>query len=148
MSFDWTRRLQTSDPEYYGWTQWLFVRLFEHSLAYRKESPVNWCPKDQTVLANEQVIEGRCERCGTEVEAKQLEQWFFRITAYADELLDEMALLEDWPEKVLAMQRNWIGRSEGAEILFRVEELDIDIPVFRTPPDTLFGGTFVARAPE
>src|SRR5436190_7027189 len=120
-AIDWDRELSTHEPEYYRWTQWLFLKFFEHGHTYRREAPVKWCPKDQTVLANEQVIEGRCERCGTEVEAKQLEQWFFRITAYADELLDEMALLEDWPEKVLAMQRNWIGRSEGAEILFRVE---------------------------
>src|SRR5439155_1499580 len=116
--------------------------------AFRKEAPVKWCPHDQTVLANEQVIDGRCERCGTIVESKLLRQWFFRNTAYADELLDEMSLLESWPERVLAMQRNWIGRSEGAELLFRVEELDIDIPVFTTRADTLFGATFFALAPE
>jgi leucyl-tRNA synthetase len=147
-AIDWDRELSTHEPEYYRWTQWLFLKFFEHGHTYRKDAPVKWCPKDQTVLANEQVIDGRCERCGTEVEAKQLEQWFFRITAYADVLLDEMALLENWPEKVLAMQRNWIGRSEGAEILFGVDELDIDIPVFTTRPDTLFGGTFLALAPE
>ena len=117
-------------------------------LAYRKEAPVKWCPNDQTVLANEQVIDGRCERCGAEVEARNLEQWFFKITDYADALLDEMALLESWPERVLTMQRNWIGRSEGAEILFRVEELDEDVPVFTTRPDTLFGATFFVLAPE
>ena len=114
-AIDWDRVLATHEPEYYRWTQWLFLRFFERGLAYRKEAPVKWCPNDQTVLANEQVIDGRCERCGAEVEAQNLEQWFFRITAYADALLDEMELLEDWPERVLTMQRNWIGRSEGAE---------------------------------
>src|SRR5437588_157538 len=115
--------------------------------SYRKASPVNWCPNDQTVLANEQVKDGRCERCGFLVESRMLEQWFFRTTAYADHLLDEMKDL-DWPERVLAMQRNWIGRSEGAEILFRVDELDLDIPVFTTRADTLFGATFFVLAPE
>jgi leucyl-tRNA synthetase len=114
---------------------------------YRKAALVNWCPNDQTILANEQVRDGRCERCGAEVEARKLDEWFFRITAYADHLLDEMKDVE-WPERVLAMQRNWIGRSEGAEILFRVDELDIDIPVFTTRPDTLFGATFFVVAPE
>ena len=109
---------------------------------------MKWCPKDQTVLANEQVIDGRCERCGTEVESRNLTQWFFKITEYADALLDETALLESWPEKVLTMQRNWIGRSEGAEVVFRCEELDIDFPVFTTRPDTLFGATYMVLAPE
>jgi hypothetical protein len=104
------------DPAYYRWTQWLFLRFFERDLAYRKESPVNWCPHDQTVLANEQVINGRCERCGTEVEARKMEQWFFRITSYADDLLRDHALI-DWPERTKTIQRNWIGRSEGAELL-------------------------------
>jgi leucyl-tRNA synthetase len=147
-AIDWSREISTHEPEYYRWTQWLFLRFFERGLAYRKEAPVKWCPNDQTVLANEQVIDGRCERCGTLVEAKNLEQWFFRYTTYADELLDEMDLLESWPERVLAMQRNWIGRSEGAEILFRVDELDIDIPVFTTRADTLYGATFFVLAPE
>jgi leucyl-tRNA synthetase len=147
-SIDWDREVSTHEPDYYRWTQWLFLRFFEHGLAYRKEAPVKWCPNDQTVLANEQVIDGRCERCGWEVEAKTLEQWFFRITAYADLLLEEMKLLESWPERVLTMQRNWIGRSEGAEIVFRIEELDIDLPVFTTRPDTLFGATFFVVAPE
>jgi leucyl-tRNA synthetase len=147
-AIDWQRELSTHEPEYYRWTQWLFLKLFEAGLAYRREAFVNWCPNDQTVLANEQVIDGRCERCGFEVEARSLEQWFFRITAYADRLLDEMALLESWPERVLRMQRNWIGRSEGAEIVFRIEEVDIDIPVFTTRPDTLFGATFFVLAPE
>jgi leucyl-tRNA synthetase len=147
-SIDWSRELSTAEPEYYHWTQWLFLKFFEAGLAYRREAFVNWCPHDQTVLANEQVIDGRCERCGHEVEARSLEQWFFRITAYADQLLEEMNLLESWPERVLTMQRNWIGRSEGAEVVFRIEELDIDIPVFTTRPDTLFGATFFVLAPE
>ncbi|MDX6401053.1 MAG: leucyl-tRNA synthetase [Gaiellaceae bacterium] len=146
-AIDWSRELSTHDPEYYRWTQWLFLKFFEAGHTYRKAALVNWCPNDQTVLANEQVKDGRCERCGFEVEARKLEQWFFRITAYADSMLDEMKEL-DWPERVLAMQRNWIGRSEGAEILFRLEELDIDIPVFTTRPDTLFGATFFVLAPE
>ena len=130
-AIDWSRELSTHEPEYYRWTQWLFLKFFEAGHTYRKAALVNWCPNDQTVLANEQVKNGRCERCGFEVEARKLDQWFFRITAYADSLIDEMKEL-DWPERVLAMQRNWIGRSEGAEILFRVDELDIDIPVFTT----------------
>ena len=147
-AIDWDRVLATHTPEYYGWTQWLFLKFYEAGLAYRKEAPVNWCPNDQTVLANEQVIDGRCERCGFEVESRNLEQWFFRITAYADRLLEEMELLESWPERVLTMQRNWIGRSEGAEVIFHIEELDIDLPVFTTRPDTLFGATFFVLAPE
>ncbi len=147
-AIDWDRELSTHEPEYYRWTQWLFLRFYERGLAYRKEAPVKWCPSCQTVLANEQVIDGRCERCGAEVEAKSLEQWFFRITEYADRLLDEMALLESWPEDVLTMQRNWIGRSQGAEVVFRIGELGIDVPVFTTRPDTLFGATFFVLAPE
>jgi leucyl-tRNA synthetase len=147
-AIDWDREVASHEPEYYRWTQWLFLQFMKAGQAFRKEAPVKWCPKDQTVLANEQVIDGRCERCGTEVEAKILEQWFFRYTSYADAMLDEMELLESWPERVLAMQRNWIGRSEGAEILFRVEELDLDIPVFTTRADTLFGATFFVLAPE
>ena len=146
-AIDWSREFSTHQPEYYRWTQWLFLKFFEAGHTYRKAALVNWCPNDQTVLANEQVKNGRCERCGFEVEARKLDQWFFRITAYADSLIDEMKEL-DWPERVLAMQRNWIGRSEGAEILFRVDELDIDIPVFTTRPDTLFGATFFVLAPE
>src|ERR671936_1428870 len=147
-AIDWDREIAVHEPAYYRWTQWLFLQFFKAGQATRKEAPVKWCPKDQTVLANEQVIDGRCERCGTEVEAKMLEQWFFRYTTYADELLDEMELLESWPERVLAMQRTWIGRSEGAEILFRVDELDIDVPVFTTRADTLYGATFFVLAPE
>ncbi len=146
-SIDWTREVSTHEPEYYRWTQWLFLRLYEAGLAYRKAAPVKWCPNDQTVLANEQVIEGRCERCGAEVEARNLEQWLFKITDFADRLLEDMSQL-DWPDRVLTMQRNWIGRSEGAELTFRVEELAEDIPVFTTRPDTLFGATFFVVAPE
>jgi leucyl-tRNA synthetase len=147
-AIDWDRMLATHEPDYYRWTQWLFLQFFERGHVYRKEVPVKWCPNDQTVLANEQVVNGRCERCGAEVEAKNLEQWLFRITAYADRLLDEMELLEDWPERVLTMQRNWIGRSEGAEAVFRVEGTDEELPIFTTRPDTLFGATFFVLAPE
>ncbi len=147
-AIDWEREISTHRPEYYRWTQLLFLKLLERGLAYRKESLQNWCPKDQTVLANEQVVDGRCERCGSEVEKRSLEQWFFRITDYAEALLDEMSLLEQWPERVLTMQRNWIGRSEGAEVIFRVEGTEIDLPVFTTRPDTLFGASFFVMAPE
>jgi leucyl-tRNA synthetase len=145
--FDWDRLLSAHEPEYYRWDQWLFLKLLAAGLAYRKGSPVKWCPVDQVVLANEQVHDGRCEYCGAEVVSKDLEQWFFKTTAYADELLDELDNIE-WPERIKAMQRNWIGRSEGAEILFAVEELDTDISVFTTRPDTLFGATFFVLAPE
>ena len=147
ISIDWTREFGTHEPRYYRWTQWLFNRLFERGLAYRDEAAVNWCPKDQTVLANEQVIDGRCERCGTVVEARNLEQWFFRITEYADRLLEDMRDIS-WPPNVVAMQENWIGRSEGARVVFRCEELGTDYPVFTTRPDTLFGATFFVMAPE
>ena len=147
-AIDWSREVSTAEPEYYRWTQWLFLRFFERGLAYRREAPVKWCPKDQTVLANEQVIDGRCERCGAEVESRNLAQWFFKITDYADALLDETALLESWPEKVLTMQRNWIGRSEGARVTFRVQGSGEELPVFTTRPDTLFGATFFVLAPE
>jgi leucyl-tRNA synthetase len=148
ISIDWTREFGTHEPRYYRWTQWIFLKLFERGLASRHEAPVHWCPKDQTVLANEQVIDGHCERCGTLVELRQLEQWFFRITEYAQRLLDDFELLESWPENVITMQRNWIGRSEGAEVIFRCEDLDLDFPVFTTRPDTLFGATFFVLAPE
>jgi leucyl-tRNA synthetase len=147
ISIDWTREFGTHEPGYYRWTQWIFLRLYERGLAYRKEAAVKWCPNDATVLANEQVIDGRCERCGAEVEARQLEQWFFRITEYADRLLEDMRTIE-WPRHVVTMQENWIGRSEGAEVVFRCEELGIDYPVFTTRPDTLFGATFFVMAPE
>jgi leucyl-tRNA synthetase len=149
ISIDWSRELATHTPEYYRWTQWIFLQLFEKGLAYRTEAPVQWCPKDATVLANEQVVDGRCERCGTEVVQRSLEQWFFRITDYADRLLADFELLESWPEHVITMQRNWIGRSEGAQVVFRCEgEVDLDFPVFTTRPDTLFGATFFVLAPE
>ncbi len=148
MSFDWTRRLHTCDPEYYRWTQWLFLRFFERGLAYRKTAPVNWCPKDATVLANEQVVGGACERCGTPVERRDLTQWFFRITAYAQRLLDDMVQLEDWPERVITMQRNWIGRSEGAQVTFSIAETGDEVEVFTTRPDTLWGVTFFVFAVE
>jgi leucyl-tRNA synthetase len=146
-AIDWTRELSTHDPGYYKWTQWLFLKLYEADLAYRKKAPVKWCPNDQTVIANEQVKDGRCERCGAEVISLDLEQWFFKTTQYADALLDEMEEL-DWPERILAMQRHWIGRSYGAEVAFRCDELETDIPVFTTRPDTLFGATFFVLAPE
>jgi leucyl-tRNA synthetase len=148
ISIDWSRELATHTPEYYRWTQWIFLQLFEKGLAYREEAEVNWCPKDATVLANEQVVDGRCERCGTEVIQKDLEQWFFRITDYADRLLEDFDALESWPEHVITMQRNWIGRSEGAQVVFRCEEVGLDFPVFTTRPDTLFGATFFVLAPE
>jgi len=148
ISIDWSRELGTHEPSYYRWTQWIFLKLFERDLAHRHAAPVQWCPKDQTVLANEQVIDGRCERCGTLVVQRKLEQWFFRITEYAQQLLDDFELLESWPENVVTMQRNWIGRSEGAEVIFRCDELGLDFPVFTTRPDTLFGATFFVVAPE
>jgi leucyl-tRNA synthetase len=148
ISIDWSREIATHTPEYYRWTQWIFLQLFEQGLAYRTEAPVQWCPKDATVLANEQVLDGRCERCGTEVIQRNLEQWFFRITEYADRLLADFDLLESWPEHVVTMQRNWIGRSEGAQVVFRSEEPELDFPVFTTRPDTLFGATFFVLAPE
>jgi leucyl-tRNA synthetase len=147
ISIDWTREFGTHEPRYYRWTQYLFLKLFEQGLAYRKEAAVKWCPKDETVLANEQAIGGVCERCGTPVEVRQLEQWMFKITDYADRLLDDLETIE-WPEHVVAMQQNWIGRSHGAEVVFRCEELGIDYPVFTTRPDTLFGATFFVMAPE
>jgi leucyl-tRNA synthetase len=148
ISFDWSRRLHTSDPDYYKWTQWLFLRLWEKGLAYRKASPVNWCPTDQTVLANEQVIQGRCERCDSLVTKRNLTQWFFRITDYADRLLEDMAQLEGhWPERVLTMQRNWIGRSTGAEVVFDIEGHG-PVTVFTTRPDTLYGATFFVVAAD
>jgi leucyl-tRNA synthetase len=148
ISIDWAREVSSHAPEYYRWTQWIFLQLFDKGLAYRAEAPVQWCPHDATVLANEQVIDGRCERCGTPVESRRLEQWFFRITDYAERLLADFDLLESWPEHVITMQRNWIGRSEGAEVVFRCEEPAIDFPVFTTRPDTLFGATFFVLAPE
>ncbi len=149
VSFDWSRVLHTSDPEYYRWNQWLFQKLHEKGLAYRKASPVNWCPNDQTVLANEQVVDGRCERCGEEVVKKKLTQWYFKITDYADRLLDDLNQLEGfWPQKVIRMQRNWIGRSIGADIDFTIEGHPDTVTVFSTRPDTLHGATFFVVAPD
>ena len=148
-AIDWKREISAHEVDFYRWTQWLFLQFFERGLAYRAAAPVNWCPNDQTVVAHEYVVDGRCDRCGALVEARNLEQWFFKITAYADELLEyELPEWGEWPERTKTIQRNWIGRSEGADILFRIEELDEDIPVFTTRPDTLFGATFFVLAPE
>jgi leucyl-tRNA synthetase len=147
ISFDWRTRLHTSDPEYYRWNQWLFLRFFEKGLAYRRAAAVNWCPNDQTVLANEQVIAGHCERCGARAQRRSLTQWFFKITEYAQRLLDDMdQLTGGWPEDVLTMQRNWIGRSDGAYIDFSIDGRDAPVRVFTTRPDTLFGATFFVVA--
>jgi leucyl-tRNA synthetase len=149
ISFDWTRRFNTSDPSYYRWTQWLFLKFREQGLAYRKNSPVNWCPQDQTVLANEQVVDGHCERCGAEVTKRELTQWYFKITDYAQELLDDLDVLAPtWPERVITAQRNWIGRSEGAHVDFVVDGRDDPLTVYTTRPDTLFGATFMVVAAD
>jgi len=145
--FDWDYEIMTCVPEYYRWNQWLFLQLYKKGLAYRKEAPVNWCPSCNTVLANEQVVDACCERCGTEVTKKNLTQWFFKITEYADELLEKLDTL-DWPEKTKMMQRNWIGRSTGGEIEFRLADKDVTFSVFTTRADTLFGVTYVVLAPE
>ena len=146
-AIDWSREINTSDPEYYRWTQWCFLQLYKAGLAYQKESYQWWCPVDKTVLANEQVENGKCWRCGHEVEKKKMKQWFFKITAYADELLRDIDHVE-WPERIKTAQKNWIGRSEGAEIAFTVEGKQTEITVFTTRPDTLFGATFLVLAPE
>jgi leucyl-tRNA synthetase len=148
LSYDWRREVASCHPGYYKWTQWLFLQLLKHGLAYRKKAQVNWCPKCQTVLANEQVVEGLCERCDTEVTKKELEQWFFKITDYADRLLENLKTLEGWPEKVKLMQKNWIGRSEGVEVVFKLKDTGDDIPVFTTRHDTIFGVTYLVLAPE
>jgi leucyl-tRNA synthetase len=148
-SFDWDRTFNTCDPGYYKWNQWLFLQLFDKGLAYRKPSLVNWCPNDQTVLANEQVVDGRCERCDTPVTKKKLTQWYFKITDYADRLLDDMEQLRGrWPDKVLSMQRNWIGRSQGADVHFAIEGRDEPVTIYTTRPDTLFGATFFVVAAD
>ena len=152
ISFDWSRRIHTSDPEYYKWTQWLFLKFRERGLAYRKDSPVNWCPNDQTVLANEQVVDGKCERCGAEVTKRELNQWYFKITEYAQELLDDLDTLQDsWPDRVVTAQRNWIGRSVGAHVDFDLELADGStrkVTVYTTRPDTLYGATFMVVAAD
>jgi leucyl-tRNA synthetase len=148
-AIDWEREVSSHEPSFYKWTQWLFLRFFERDLAYRRAAPVNWCPNDQTVIANEYVVDGHCERCGAQIELRNMTQWFFKTTAYADELREyELPPGGEWPERTKTIQRNWIGRSEGAEIIFRIEELDLDVPVFTTRPDTLFGATFFVMAPE
>ena len=149
VSFDWSRRLHTSDVEYYRWTQWLFLKFRERGLAYRKNSPVNWCPNDQTVLANEQVVDGACERCGAEVTKRDLTQWYFKVTDYAQRLLDDMEQLRGhWPERVLTLQKNWIGRSEGAHVDFVIEGRNEPVTVYTTRPDTLYGATFMVVAAD
>jgi len=146
-SYDWSREINTSDPSYYRWTQWLFLQLLKHGLAYKKKANVNWCEHCQTVLANEQVVENKCERCGFEVVQKDLEQWFFKITEYAERLLSGLDTI-DWPEHIKQAQRNWIGKSEGAEIEFNVQDTEFSIKVFTTRPDTLYGATYMVLAPE
>jgi leucyl-tRNA synthetase len=146
--YDWSKEIASCEPEYYRWNQWLFLQLYQRGLAYRGTAPVNWCPQDQTVLANEQVVDGRCERCGAVVEQRELSQWFFKITEYADRLDAGLDTLEHWPEKVKLMQRNWIGRSLGADIEFPVPSLGHPIRVFTTRPDTIYGATFMVLAPE
>ncbi len=146
-SYDWRRELATCDPEYYRWNQWIFLKMYERGIAYRKTAPVNWCPHDETVLANEQVVEGRCWRCGTPIVQREVPSWFLKITAYAERLLKDLDKLKGlWPDKVIAQQRNWIGRSEGAVIRFSVG--DVPVEVFTTRADTIFGATFLVLAPE
>ncbi len=147
LAYDWQREIATCDPAYYKWTQWLFLELYQRGLAYRKTAPVNWCPKDQTVLANEQVKDGRCERCDSQVEQRELAQWFFKITEFAEQLLSDIEQL-DWPEPIKAMQRNWIGKSEGAELAFQIPNAKCQILVYTTRPDTLFGATYLVLSPE
>src|SRR5689334_4204944 len=146
--YDWHREVASCLPDYYRWTQWMFLLMFKRGLAYKKWAPANWCPKDQTVLANEQVIDGRCERCGTPVTKKNLSQWFFKITDYAQRLLDDLDTLDGWPERVRVMQRNWIGRSEGAELEWPVAGRPESIRFFTTRADTVYGATFMVLAPE
>ena len=148
VEFDWEREIATCEPEYYKWNQWLFIQFYKRGLAYRKAALVNWCPGCETVLANEQVVDGACERCDAVVEKRNLTQWFFRITDYAEELLEDLETLADWPERVKTMQRNWIGRSEGALIRFPIEDREAHLEVFSTRPDTIYGATFMALAPE
>jgi leucyl-tRNA synthetase len=148
LSYDWAREVTTCSPDYYRWNQWLFLLFYKNGLAYKKKSPVNWCPSCQTVLANEQVVDGGCWRCGSEVSWKELEQWFLKITDYAERLLQDLSLLEGWPEKVKIMQENWIGRSQGTDIVFTVKETGDRLEVFTTRPDTLFGVTYMVLAPE
>src|SRR5690348_16245801 len=146
--YDWSKEIASCEPDYYHWNQWLFLQLFKRGLAYRGKAPVNWCPTDQTVLANEQVIDGRCDRCGTQVVQRELEQWFFKITEYADRLDAGLDSLEHWPDRVKVMQRNWIGRSVGADVEFPIPSAGKSIRIFTTRPDTIYGATFMVLAPE
>ncbi len=148
LSYDWDRKVATCTPEYYKWTQWLFIQFYKKGLAYKKDNPVNWCPSCQTVLANEQVVDGKCERCKTEVTKKNLSQWYLKITDYADRLLGNLDKLEGWPDKVKTMQRNWIGKSYGANINFEIKDSDKVLEVFTTRADTLFGATYMVMSPE
>lgn len=148
LSYDWDREVATCKPDYYKWMQWIFIQFYKRGLAYKKESPVNWCPSCATVLANEQIVDGECERCKTAVTKKSLSQWYFKITDYADRLLDGLDDLEGWPNKVKIMQKNWIGRSYGAEVVFKIDGFDCNLEVFTTRPDTLFGVTYMVLAPE
>ena len=148
LSYDWDRKVATCKPDYYKWTQWIFIQFYKKGLAYKKDNPVNWCPSCQTVLANEQVVDGKCERCHTEVTKKNLSQWYLKITDYADRLLDNLNKLEGWPDKVKTMQRNWIGKSYGANINFKIADSDKILEVFTTRADTLFGATYMVMSPE
>ncbi len=145
--YDWSREINSSSPEYYRWTQWMFLLMYKRGLAYKKEAPINWCPSCKTGLADEEVVDGKCERCGTTITKKYLPQWFFKITDYAERLLQDLKGL-DWPQKVIAMQENWIGKSYGAEVTFRIKDYDEDVVIFTTRPDTLFGATYMTLAPE
>ena len=147
-SYDWDREVATCKPDYYKWMQWIFIQFYKKGLAYKKDNPVNWCPDCQTVLANEQVVDGCCERCHTPVTKKHLSQWYLKITDYADRLLDDLESMPGWPDKVKAMQKNWIGRSEGAEVTFKIDGFDKDLVVYTTRPDTLFGVTYMVMSPE
>ncbi len=148
LSYDWDRELATCKEDYYKWTQWLFIQFFNEGLAYKRNSPVNWCPSCETVLANEQVVGGACERCDSTVVKKKLSQWYLKITDYAERLLQDLDTLDGWPEKVKTMQANWIGKSVGAEVIFNIEGTDKGLDIFTTRPDTLFGATFMVLAPE
>ena len=148
LSYDWKREVATCHPDYYKWMQWIFIQFYKRGLAYKKENPVNWCPSCQTVLANEQVVDGCCERCKSPVGKKNLSQWYLKITDYAERLLDNLDTLEGWPNKVKIMQRNWIGKSVGAEVDFKIKDTDQTLTVFTTRVDTIYGTTYMVLAPE
>ncbi len=147
MAYDWNREINTTDPDYYKWTQWIFLQLFKKGLAYESIVPINWCPSCKTGLANEEVFNGKCERCGHPIERRMLRQWILKITAYAERLLEDLDGL-DWPESTLAMQKNWIGKSKGAEVTFQIDGSQDKLTVFTTRPDTLFGATYMVVSPE